>query len=34
MEYNSSFIDVDWLAACIALSVVGAVLVFFPPALA
>jgi hypothetical protein len=29
VEYNSSLIDVDWLAACIALSVVGAVLVVF-----
>jgi hypothetical protein len=34
MEYKSSLIKVDFLEACIALRVVGAVLVVFPPALA
>jgi hypothetical protein len=29
VEYNCSLIKVDWLAACIALRVVGTVLVFF-----
>jgi hypothetical protein len=29
VDYNCSLIKVDWLAACIALRVVGAVLVVF-----
>jgi hypothetical protein len=29
MEYNCVLINVDWLAACISLRVVGAVLVVF-----
>jgi hypothetical protein len=29
VEYNCSLIKVDWLAACIALKVVGAALVVF-----
>ncbi len=33
MEYNCALIKGDWLAACIALKVVGAVFLF-PPALA
>jgi hypothetical protein len=33
VEYNCSLIKVDWLAACIALRVVGAVCISrFPPA--
>ncbi len=34
MEYNCALIKVNWLANCIALRVVGAVFVIFPPELA
>jgi hypothetical protein len=33
VEYKCSLIKVDWLDACIALRVAGAVLIVYPPAL-